>query len=412
MPVNLSCQIGKLPRELLNLLWRARDIAAAGGESLYLVGGAVRDLMLRKTSFDIDLVLEGDALTLAKELSTRIGAKLTTHPQFGTAKLRWQNKWDIDLTTAREETYARPGVLPAVKPSIIKSDLFRRDFTVNAMAVALSAERWGELINPYGGRSDLERKLIRVLHEKSFVDDATRIWRAIRYATRLDFTIEDNTLKLLKRDIAFMETISGDRIHYEIECVLKEDCAEEALSYAHELGVLQKVHPSLRAGKWLAQKFQKARELTSQGKPPMGLYLALTTYKLDSDELEQFISFLCFDRAVTRLLWEVNELKSKLPALARLKLAPSRIYGLLHGYSAEAIQALTLASGSKTACDHMKLYLDSLCHVKPSLTGEDLKKMGVPEGPRMKEILARLLEARLDGRVRDREEEERVVRES
>ncbi|MFH0846919.1 MAG: CCA tRNA nucleotidyltransferase [Chloroflexota bacterium] len=409
--VNLSRQMKeKLPKEMLDFLCLARNIAMGKGESLYLVGGIVRDLMLSMTSYDIDLVLQGDAPALAEELAVKLGAKLTIHPQFGTATLNW-HEWTIDLTTSREETYARPGALPTVKPGILRSDLFRRDFTVNAMAVSLSENSWGVLIDPYGGRRDLNQRLIRILHEKSFMDDATRIWRAVRYATRLDFTIEEETLKLLRRDTGFLDTISGDRIHYEIECVLKEALPEKALGYAYELGILQKVHPSLKAGKWLTDKFRKAKESTSPGKPPMGLYLALMTYRLKSDELEQFISFLRFEKGVTRTLREVNELKGTLSSLARPNLMPSRIYKLLHGYSAEAMRAALIASASARANERMKLYLDSLRFIKLSLTGDDLKKMGVQEGPRMKEILARLLEARLDGKVKDREEEERLVRE-
>ena len=153
-------------------------------------------------------MVEGDAIGLAKEFAEKIGGKLSVHPMFNTAKIAL-DKWTIDIAMARTETYAKPGALPAVKPGTLKTDLFRRDFTVNAMAICLSPDNYGELIDLYGGLNDLKNKFIRVLHEKSFIDDATRIWRAIRYEQRLGFQIEPETLKLLKRDVPHVENRRG-----------------------------------------------------------------------------------------------------------------------------------------------------------------------------------------------------------
>lgn len=409
MPENLARKMGKiLPPELVEFLHTAADIAEFRGEKLYLVGGAVRDLMLGKGSYDIDLVVEGDGIGLAKALSGKIGAKLTVHGQFGTAKLEWKDKWDIDITTSRSETYALPGALPTVKPGNLKDDLFRRDFTVNAMAVPLTRDNWGKGIDFYGGRDDLKNKLIRILHEKSFVDDATRIWRAIRYARRLDFSIEEKTLGLLKRDIPMLDTISGDRICYELECVFTEDAPEKVLSYASELGVLKKVHPRLKAGRWLTARFKKARELGVPDRET--LYFALLTYNLGKIDLEKVIVFLRPNRTITRVLRDVAKIKESQSTLARTKLANSRLYHLLHSYSLTAIQAVTIATGSKITRERLNLYLNNLRLIKPSLTGEDLKKMGIPEGPKMKEILQKLLDARLDGKVKDREGEEQIAK--
>ena len=194
---NLSSQIEKqLPVELVTFIQRAGKTAASQGQGLYLVGGVVRDLLLGQTNFDLDLVVEGNAIELAQQLVEINHGKITPHPRFNTAKLQW-NKWSVDLATARSETYAKPGALPTVTPGSINNDLFRRDFTINAMAIELNPSHYGELIDLYGGRDDLEHKLIRVLHEKSFIDDATRIWRGLRYEQRLDFQLEPTTLKLL-----------------------------------------------------------------------------------------------------------------------------------------------------------------------------------------------------------------------
>ncbi|MFC2003758.1 polya polymerase, partial [Chloroflexota bacterium] len=179
--INLTNKMTKqLPVELVNFMRVAGEVAASQGQSLYLAGGVARDLLLGRANFDLDLVMAGDAIALARQLTPVEQGSITTHPRFGTAKVQW-DEWSIDFATARSETYASPGALPTVKPGSINDDLFRRDFTINAMAVYLTPDLYGELVDLYGGQDDLEHKLIRVMHEKSFIDDATRIWRALRY---------------------------------------------------------------------------------------------------------------------------------------------------------------------------------------------------------------------------------------
>ena len=203
--INLVSQIEKqLPAGLVDFIRAASDMTVSQGYKLYIVGGLVRDLFLERTNLDLDLVVEGDAINLAQEMARTWQGKLTTHPRFGTAKLQWSN-WSVDLATARAETYARPGALPTVKPGTISTDLVRRDFTINAMAVELNPGHFGELLDPHRGRDDLYGKRIRVLHDRSFIDDATRIWRALRYEQRLDFQIEPATLRLLKKDTAMLD---------------------------------------------------------------------------------------------------------------------------------------------------------------------------------------------------------------
>lgn len=393
---------------MVSFLRAAGETAANQGQNLYLVGGVVRDLLLGHANFDLDLVVEGDAINLAQQLIQLKPGKVTTHPRFGTAKLQW-SKWSADLATARSETYPEPGALPVVKPGAIDSDLFRRDFTINAMAIYLTPTRYGELIDLYGGRSDLEHGLIRILHKKSFADDATRIWRGLRYEQRFNFQLEANTLKLLKRNIPMLDTISGDRIRYELECVLKEEFPERILRRAEELGVLAKLHPSLRGDGWLAGRFSQARQLSSPAPPPVELYLTLLAHPLTSEAREQLISYLRLPKAKAQALRDAGSLKDKLESLADPKLSPSRIYSLLHGYSAVAIMANELACNSLTVRRHLHLFLDRLRYVKPILTGDDLQKMGVAPGPHLKEILNLLHEARLDGKVTTRQDEEKLV---
>ncbi len=405
--INLSSEMKKqLPAELVDFMRRAGEVAAGQGQNLYLVGGVVRDLLLGRTNFDLDLVVEGDAINLAQQLAGITHGKITTHPRFNTAKLQW-NKWSVDLTTARSETYAKPGALPSVKPGSLANDLFRRDFTINTMAIELVPSRYGHLIDPYGGRDDLEQGLIRVLHERSFTDDATRIWRGLRYEQRLDFQLEPDTLQLLKRDIPRLDTISGDRIRYELECILREEHPEKVLCRAEELKVLPKLHPALKGDDWLAEKFGQAR---FSNLPLPGLYMALLAYRLTSQENEDLISRLRLPKSPAQTLRDTNSLKTKLESLADPELAPSRIYHLLYGYSQSAITANYLVSSSPVAQQHIQTFLNKLRYVKPALTGNDLQKMGIAPGPRMKEILQRLHEARLDGKVTSKRGEEGLIK--
>ncbi len=407
---NLSNKIEKqLPVELVTFIQRAGKIAASQGQGLYLVGGVVRDLLLGQTNFDLDLVVEGNAIELAQQLVEINHGKITTHPRFNTAKLQW-DKWSVDLATARSETYAKPGALPTVTPGSINNDLFRRDFTINAMAIELNPSHYGELIDRYGGRNDLEHRLIRILHEKSFTDDATRIWRGLRYEQRLNFQLEPTTLKLLKRDIPMLDTISGDRIRYELECILKEERPEKVLRRAEELGVLPKLSPTLKGRGWLAEKFKQARQISFPNPPAIGLYLAILVYPLTNEETEPLISFLRLPKPLAQTLRDTISLKAKLPSLANPKLSPSGIYRLLHGYSPQAVTANSLACESPVARQHIQLFLTKLRYAKSALTGNDLQKMGIAPGPRMKEILQRLHEARLDGKVTSKQDEVELVK--
>ncbi len=408
--INLSNKIEKqLPAELVNFMQVAGDMAASQGQNLYLVGGVVRDLLLGQVNFDLDLVVEGDAINLAQQLIQINQGKLVTYPRFNTAKLQW-NKWSIDLASARSEIYIKPGALPTVKPSSINNDLFRRDFTINTMAIELNPSHYGELIDLYGGRDDLEHKLVRILHERSFTDDATRIWRSLRYEQRLNFQLEPTTLELLKRDISMLDTISGDRIRHELELILKEEFPEKVLRRAEEFNVLQRLHPALKGNGWLAEKFEQARQLNAPNLPPVGLYLALLVYPLTNEENEQLILRLRLPKLLAQTLRDTNSIKTKLQSLASPRLSPSSIYHILHEYSLLAVIANSLACDSPIARQHIQLFLSKLCYIKPALTGNDLKRMGVAPGPRIKEILNLLHEARLDGKVTGKQGEEELVK--
>ena len=406
---NLADKIKEqLPAELIEFLRRAGEWAQKRGQKLYLVGGMVRDLLLGRKNFDLDLVVEGDAIALAWELAEAGQCQLVTHNRFGTAKLTWDGG-SADLATARSETYAKACALPTVNPSTIRDDLFRRDFTINAMAVELNPGLYGKLLDLYGGLADLEGKLIRVLHEKSFVDDATRIWRAIRYEQRLDFQLEPETLGLVKRDASYLEKVSGDRVRHELELVFQEEYPEKVLRRAHELGVLKKLHPKLKADKWLSEKYELARRQSSSGVPSFGLYLALLVYRGDPDDAERLVSCLRLRRSTARTVLGAVDLKANLEHLASPGITSSQVYTLLAGYPVEAVTANIIAGGIPGSARRLTEFVEKLRYLKPALNGEDLKRLGVAQGPEIKEVLHRLLESRLDGKAATKHDEEAMV---
>ena len=398
-----------LPQELVGLVRAAGELAADKGQSLYLVGGAVRDLFLGRPNLDLDLVLEGDAPSLARQLAKLRGGKVLTHPRFGTATIS-QGTISLDLVTARSETYAKLGALPSVKPGTIKDDLFRRDFTINAMAAHLDPARFGELVDPYGGKDDLDRGLVRVLHQGSFKDDPTRIWRAIRHEQRLGFRLEPDTESLLRRDVGMMDRVSGDRLRHELEHILKEDHPEKALYRAQELGALQQLLPSLEGNGWLAECYERARQASPDSRPESVLYLALLAWRLDEEQLKAFIQRLRFGREEARTLLDIPGLKKALPALEDQELLSSQICRLLERHRLQAILAAALAMDSEQVRQQLALYLSNLRFVAPSLDGDDLKRMGVPPGKKLGWLLQALKDARLDGKVTTRKGEQALVR--
>lgn len=407
--VNIADKVeAYLPRELFALVKAVGEIASAKGQRAYLVGGVVRDIFLKRPNLDIDLVIEGDAISVAKQLAKSKGGKVVAHDRFGTATVKL-NGIALDLASARAETYAEPGALPTVKPGTINDDLFRRDFTVNAMAVSLNPENFGELVDPYGGKADLDRGLIRALHQRSFKDDPTRIWRAIRYEQRLGFRLEFDTEVMLRRDVTMMVRVSGDRLRHELERVLEEDYPEKSIYRAGRVGALQQLSPSLEVDAWLVKRFALARQAYAGSKPPPVIYLALLVWRLSEAELSGFIEHLKFSSEITKVLRDIPRIKQAIAALMVPELKPSEIYYMLERYQLQAVQAAVLVLDHGLVRQRLESYLTDLRFVKPSLTGDDLKKMGIPEGRKLGQMLRKLKEAKLNGEVKSRQEERALV---
>jgi tRNA nucleotidyltransferase (CCA-adding enzyme) len=406
--MNLARHIEEyLPQHLLKLVQDISGQAANLDQRAYLVGGLVRDLLLGYPNFDLDLVVEGDAVKLAQKAAETSQAKLLAHHRFGTAKLRYEN-FTLDLATARKETYARPGALPAVTPGTLKDDLVRRDFSINAMAISLAPNDYGELVDPYQGKNDLEHHLIRILHPGSFTDDATRILRGVCYEQRFDFEFEAQTARLLKRDIPMLDTISSDRIRHELEHIFEENRPELVIQRLGDLGVLRRINPSLKGDGWIAEKFDEARRLKKPAQLP-SLYFCLLVYSFSKKDIEQFLARLNIPAKLSRAMRDTLRLKTSLPLLDKPSLKPSEIYYLLREYEPLVIQANALATESTTIHRYLQLFLTKLRYVRTSLDGDELKKLGISAGPKMGKVLQVLHRAKLDGEVRTRADEEQLV---
>ncbi len=346
----------ELPPRLLDWLRQAGSSADDLGYRLYAVGGFVRDLILGVPNADIDLVVEGDAIQLAQRLAERLGGHVRSHRRFGSAKWIVPEELragatekgllpaSLDFVSARTEFYEHPTALPTVERSTIKQDLHRRDFTINTLAIRLDPQHWGELLDFYGAKKDLDDGIIRVLHSLSFVEDPTRILRAARFEQRFGFTIEPRTEKLIADARDLLARVSGERVRHEILLAMDEAEPERVLCRLADLGVLQVLQPELQCDAWLREKardlrlqFGQVRDADSQVPPHMmisanagpRLHLALATYRLSREALEQFIERFRLLRGDRELLLEVARLRERLPRLMENGLLPSGIVDLL-----------------------------------------------------------------------------------
>ncbi|MCS7282978.1 MAG: CBS domain-containing protein [Anaerolineae bacterium] len=420
-----------LPPQTLALVRKAAEMAAQMGYSLYLVGGPVRDLLLGLPVVDLDLVVEGDAVRLARALSQQYGGRIVAHTRFGTAKwLLDPRVWEqvaggpppadrviptVDFATARTEFYVYPTALPEVERSSIKQDLHRRDFTINTLAIRLDPPHWGELLDFYGGEEDLREGVIRVLHSLSFIDDPTRILRAARLEARLNFRMDPRTEALIPNALPMLNRVSGERIRHELELILAEDAPERALCRLERLGVLRQIHPALACDRWLALRFQMARKRLrletwglKEGDRRL-VYWGLMVYRLEEKAIREITARLRFSRSETDDLALIPELRKALLGVAQAR-RPSEIYRLLEPYPTFLLAVAWVAETDRKARSRLLRYQTVYRRVAPLLTGEDLKAMGLKPGPLFGELLRALRDARLDGRVRTREEEEALVR--
>jgi tRNA nucleotidyltransferase (CCA-adding enzyme) len=393
-----------MPTFLPKLLERARSLPAAqpllarlaGTPRMYLVGGAVRDLLLGGAPLDLDLAVEGDAAALAAS----VGGEVRAHDRFGTSTVMLDG-YTYDIARTRRETYAHPGALPDVAPAPIAEDLLRRDFTVNAIALALAGDTAGELTAAPEALEDLDARRLRVLHDRSFVDDPTRLLRLVRYATRLRFEIEPRTRALADDSISdgALGTVSGPRIGAELRLLARELDPVRALGGLRELGLDAAIHPGFGVDDEPLARHALAL-LPDDGRRDR-LVLAAAARGVPAAELPALLDSLAFeaeDRDVIVLAaTRAGEVTRTLAAAS----APSEIAAAVGGAPAE----LVALAGALGAEPQAREWLDRLRHVRLEIDGRDLLAAGVPEGPAIGRGLRAALDAKLDGRASGREQQ-------
>ncbi len=433
----------RMARSLSPSLWAivrvAGETAADLRMAIYFVGGLVRDLLLDKPPTDLDIVVEGDAIRLVTELSRRFGGEVHSHERFGTAKWAMtpqtylavvaaaQEKYGdssgsggtdaadplpppatIDFVSARKEFYKRPTALPDVEPGSIKLDLHRRDFTINTLAIRLDGDYLGQMLDFYGGRRDLRRGIIRVLHSLSFIDDPTRILRAVRLEQRLGFTIEPSTAELIATALPLLDRVSGERIRSEIELSLNEANPILVMERLDELGVLAQLQPELSWRSETAAIYARIPHLGDdplwgdvfRSSPPEFFYFAAWLAPFPAPIPAAVAERLRVRKAtMTDLLGlvELQQVLAGMPADA----PPSRIARALANFAPRTLLTARLLDVSRHANEWLDRYVSQWRTVKTLITGEDLRRAGVPPGPVYTRILERLWMARLDGETAD-----------
>jgi tRNA nucleotidyltransferase (CCA-adding enzyme) len=404
--------LSRLPTLHQTLLRQIDHQAATLGCPAYLVGGSVRDILLGLPALDLDIVLEGDAIQLAHALKNRYGGELTLHTKFRTATWQPPEGPPLDLITARRETYPEPAALPDVSPSSLADDLARRDFSINTLALRLVDEA---LLDLHNAQSDLVSGLIRALHPQSFLDDPTRLYRAVRYETRYRFKLAPDTLALIPEALPFVQKLTAERLRHELDLVFNEARPARILARMDELGLLQAILPDVLP--WdsdLAEKLESA--LAAPPPPGWGLGLAFSGQplnqvlgyalwfsRLSHSQIALLHVRLNFPLAVFKTAQAASDLLADLPALAGSK--PSAWVRRLEEVPAPALYAAYLASG-ETA---LKDYATAWQHTRPKADGETLKALGLPPGPRYAQILSALRAAWLDGEVNTPEQEQALL---
>jgi len=393
--------------EPLEPVFEAVAAASETVDGVYLVGGTVRDILLGERGFDVDIAVEGDAIALARALARQLGGRVRAHEKFGTAVVLYRDGGRVDVVTARTEFYGAPAALPTVEHASIRDDLHRRDFTINAMAASLRGEDFGRLLDPFGGRRDLVAGRIRVLHNLSFIDDPTRILRAIRYENRYGFRMDEHTARLARSciEMGLVGDLSSERLRDELELLLSEAEIDHAVLRLAELGVATAIHPHLAADEEAVQLIRRGRELAARyglDVPVWRIGVAALARRLPPDEVYGWLDRLKMRRRDVEQIAHAVTLGPRLAErLHAEELSAAEVVALAEPYAPDTpLFALALED-----LPPLHRYFADLRAVRLEVTGADLAELGLGESPRVGEVLAELRRLKLNGELDGRESE-------
>ena len=409
----------RLPAPLVSLLHEAGELAEQHRVRVYAVGGFVRDLLLGVTNLDVDLVVEGNGIAFARTFARKRQARVTVHERFGTAVVTLEDGFKFDVATARTEYYDSPAALPTVKQGSIKEDLARRDFTINTLAISLNAPRFGEVVDDNGGRRDLQNKSIRVLHPLSFIEDPTRVFRAVRFEQRLGFRLDAETATLMKEEATrdAIQRLSPARLSKEMILVLSERQPRTVLARLADFDLLRCIHPELKWSPQLARLLKDVEEtLTWHDRLARDrlirqwvvYHLALMD-SLPTPAVQETLSRFTFPRGQTRrTLWVTQEGPRLLRTLNQ-RTTPSEVFRLLRDLPDETLLFFMAKIQSESEQQKIAALFTTPEGATPVLKGNDLKAMGLKPGPVYQRVLDRLLDARLDGEVTTEADEREFI---
>ena len=388
----------------------AIDALRGGYGRTFLVGGAVRDALVGAPVVDLDISVEGPGIELAEAIARQLGGRVTRHGAFGTATVTF-GEASVDFATARSETYAHPGALPTVEAAAIESDLFRRDFTLNAMAIALEPAERGVLVDPYGGADDLAAGTLRVLHERSFLDDPTRIFRAARYEARLGCSLDAGSESLARTSVlaGLVGELSPTRVGNELVALLQEENAVAALERLESLGAVHALNDRLDASQAACALMRHAAALGSEldtGAPDWRVRLAVLVRRLEEHDRRRWLDSLQLSRRDTDLIARAAAVHVTLAQGSAVASSASELFALLGAEPMEAVVlALAEAPSGHPGAEAMRTFLRELRHVCLVIDGRDLADLGLSESPAVGRVLDAVLALRLDGKIATREEE-------
>lgn len=404
-----------MPEDLQQAVRDIGRLADEAGLRAHAVGGFVRDMLLGRENLDLDIVVEGDGLAFALDISERLGKRVKVHRRFGTAVLVWDKRLHIDFTSARTEYYQRPGALPTVERSTLRQDLFRRDFSVNAMSCCVNPECFGRIADPFGGLFDLERGVIRSLHSLSFVEDPTRVLRAARFERRFGFSLDPSSEALLRQaiDMGMLDEVSGARIREELLDIIDEESPADIFERLEDMGVLASLLPSGVKASQPIQDLRAAQHAFATleplfARPPRRrtTLIAAIAARASRAEAEKWCRWLRFGREYAEpAVTTAERAKAVLGRLQdRRRMRPSRLYFLLEPLPAEALVYLW-GVGAEEVRGRIEEYLRVLAPARSAVSGADLIELGHEPGPAFAGILAQARADRLDGKAVGREAE-------
>ena len=416
----------RLSADIRETLRRLGAVGDASGLAVYVVGGFVRDMLLGIENLDIDVTVEGDGIFFAEQCAARYGGRVRSYRKFGTATLVLPDGRKVDVASTRLEYYESPGALPTVERASLRHDLYRRDFTVNTLALSINNDRFGQLTDHFGGQQDIQERVVRVLHNLSFVEDPTRVFRAIRFEQRLSFHIAPHTENLIRSAVRMhlLDKLGGERLLSELIQIMREKEPTSAIERMSSLGLLPFIHPALKLIPATGQVLLETRQVMAWFRllyledccESWQVYLMALCDGLSADAFREVCTRLAVPgRLAARLCSQrrlvfvtMNAIKRRLKQPAEVR--NSELCAWFGDMALEMLLYLAARASNEEMRRFVSLYLTRLRSITPFLRGDDLRTLGLEPGPLFRRTKDRLLQACLDGEVNSREEEEQFVK--